>query len=158
MVSRSTSSIAGEVGAETRFDKMIVGLPGGGEMTQVSFDANGTPFPDRIQSATDLYERFFGYRSRGAETTARRDRIEPQHPRRAARRGETFRGSAQRRLQHLLGYPLANIESILPDDDKARRDITYYDLHRSRLTARENAGGLRSLLKAIVADESFLVR
>ena len=38
------------------------------------------------------------------------------------------------------------------------RDITYYDLHRSRLTAAENSGGLKSLLKAIVADESFVVR
>ena len=51
--------IAAEVGAETRFDKMIVVLPGGGESTQVSFDANGTPFPDRIKSATDFYERLF---------------------------------------------------------------------------------------------------
>ena len=51
--------IAGEVGVETRFDKMIVVLPGGGESTQVSFDANGTPFPDRIKSATDFYERLF---------------------------------------------------------------------------------------------------
>ena len=38
------------------------------------------------------------------------------------------------------------------------REITYYDLHRSRKLAAENTGGLKTLLKAVVVDESFLVR
>ena len=38
------------------------------------------------------------------------------------------------------------------------REITYYDLHRSRLTAKETSDGLKTLIKAVVADESFLVR
>ena len=36
-------------------------------------------------------------------------------------------------IQDLLGYPLANIESILPDDDKARRDpAEVTDFHLAR--------------------------
>ena len=38
------------------------------------------------------------------------------------------------------------------------REITYYDLHRSRLTAEKTGSGLKTLIQAIVADESFLVR
>ncbi len=38
------------------------------------------------------------------------------------------------------------------------REITYYDLHRSRHSAAAGKIGLKSLIKAIVADESFLVR
>ena len=38
------------------------------------------------------------------------------------------------------------------------REITYYDLHRSRLTSTESGNGLKTILKAIVEDESFLVR
>ncbi len=38
------------------------------------------------------------------------------------------------------------------------REITYYDLDSSRRIADEGESGLRSLIKAIVADESFIVR
>ena len=51
--------IANEIGGETRFDKFDLNSGGGGVATQVSFDANGTPYPDRITSAPELYSRLF---------------------------------------------------------------------------------------------------
>lgn len=38
------------------------------------------------------------------------------------------------------------------------RDLNYYDLDRSRRVVSSDGPGLRSLIKAIVADESFLIR
>ncbi len=51
--------IAGEIGGETRFDKFVLNAGSGGVATTVSFDANGTPFPDVIASPLDLYNRLF---------------------------------------------------------------------------------------------------
>ena len=48
--------IARHIGGETRFDKLVLAV-GGGQATTVSFDQNGTPFPDRIGSAQDFYNR-----------------------------------------------------------------------------------------------------
>ena len=50
--------IASHIGGETRFDKLVLAV-GGGEATTVSFDQNGTPFPDRINSPLELYNRLF---------------------------------------------------------------------------------------------------
>ena len=38
------------------------------------------------------------------------------------------------------------------------RPMTYYDLDSSRRITRENGDGLKTLIKAIVADETFLIR
>ncbi len=38
------------------------------------------------------------------------------------------------------------------------RDITYYDLESSRRIARDHGAGLKTLIEAIVADETFLIR
>lgn len=38
------------------------------------------------------------------------------------------------------------------------REINFYDLDLSRRLAVEHENGLRTLIKAIVADESFLMR
>ena len=51
--------IANKIGGETRFDKFVINLPGGGVSTTVSFDTNGTPFADIIGSPQDLYNRLF---------------------------------------------------------------------------------------------------
>ncbi len=51
--------IANEIGGETRFDRFDLNTGGGGVATPVSFDANGTPNPDRISSALELYSRLF---------------------------------------------------------------------------------------------------
>ena len=50
--------IANEIGGETRFDKLVLNSAGG-VATTVSFDANGTPYPDRISSPQELYKRLF---------------------------------------------------------------------------------------------------
>ena len=51
--------IANEIGGETRFDRFDLNTGGGGVATPVSYDANGTPHPDRISSAQELYSRLF---------------------------------------------------------------------------------------------------
>ena len=92
--------IADRVGDQTRFDKLVVGH------APVSYDVNGTQFPDRINDGRDFYRRLFvtddAERRRLSETIARKRSILDSLRREAKALSANLNAGDRDRLDHYL--------------------------------------------------------
>jgi len=92
--------IADAMGAQTRFDKLVVGN------APISFDVNGTQFPDWIQNGREFYQRLFvtddAERKRLNDSIARKRSILDSLRREAKALSANLNPGDQDRLDHYL--------------------------------------------------------